>query len=197
VIRPATKEDVAQAVPLLLLAMGSIGNMLAGTADDEVALTILLEFFQQEANRLSYQNTLVAERDGRVVGALVSYHGSRCEELDRPFLAQQRARYGQVYMEIPREARSDEYYLDSLAVAEEYRGQGIATALISAFEIHAVMRAYDKVALLAEESNAPAYRLYRRLGYEADSTLNICGHDFHHMIKRLKRAMYVENTVVS
>ena len=174
-------------MPLLLLAMGSIGNTLAGTADDAEVLTILLEFFQQDANRLSHQNTQVEERDGHIVGALVSYHGSRCEELDHPFLERQRAQYGRVRRHIAREAQPDEYYLDSLAVAEAYRGQGIATALIAAFEARAATLAHQNVALLAEASNVPAYRLYRRLGYEADGTLSIDGHDFHHMMKRLQR----------
>jgi len=184
-IRRAKPADAAHAVPLLVTAMGSITNMLAGTADAAEAQTILQDFFRKDDNRVSHQNTLVAERDGRIVGALVSYHGSCCEEMDRPFLDRQRALYGSERTEIPREAQPDEYYLDSLAVAPEYRGQGIATALIAAFESHAAMLEHPRVALLVEESNEPAYRLYRKLGYIVDSRLTIADHDFHHMVKQL------------
>ena len=84
-----------------------------------------------------------------------------------------------------KEAQDDEYYLDSLAVMEEYRGQGIATALIRRFEAEARVQGNDKVALLAEESNEPAFRLYRKLGYVTEGIVRIHGDDFHHMVKLL------------
>jgi ribosomal protein S18 acetylase RimI-like enzyme len=187
-IRQATPEDAAQTVPLICAASGNIAETLAGTRDGNEVLRVLGEFFQQEGNRLSYRNTLVAERQGVVVGALVSYHGSRCEELDRPFLDRQQAEHGRIIMEIAMEAQPDEYYLDSIAVAESVRGQGIATALIARFEQLAIMLGYDKVALLAEESNKPAYRLYRKLGYITDGVMRILGTDYQHMVKILPGA---------
>ncbi len=183
-IRAAIPTDAAQAIALLLIAMGSIGNRLAGTADNVETALILEEFFRREDNRLSHRNTLIAEREGVVVGALVAYHGSRCEALDRPFVERQLERYGHILVEIEREAEPDEYYLDSLAVADTHRGQGIATALIAAFEAEARAQGHSRVALLAEESNVPAFRLYRKLGYQSDGIRRIDGHDFHHLVKQ-------------
>jgi ribosomal protein S18 acetylase RimI-like enzyme len=186
-IRNATKEDAAQAIPLIHKACGSIANTLVGADDDEEIVNILMEFFQQEGNRLSYQNTIIAERDHHVVGVLVSYHGSRCEGLDQPFLDRQYALFGRVIRNIAKEAQPDEFYLDSLAVAEEFRRQGIAAMLIAAFEESVRAQGYDKVALLAEESNKPAFRLYRKLGYVTDGIVCIHGDDYHHMAKLLSR----------
>jgi ribosomal protein S18 acetylase RimI-like enzyme len=184
-IRQANRDDAERAILLICEAGGDITHTLAGTHDDGEIVRILVEFFRQEDNRVSHRNTLVAERNGVVVGALVSYHGSRSEELDRPFLARQRAEYGRVMMEIAREARPDEYYLDSLAVVGEARGQGIATALLAEFEAAAQRQGHTKVALLAEESNEPAFRLYCKTGYITNEIIHIHGHDYHHMVKIL------------
>ncbi|MCC8196705.1 MAG: ribosomal protein S18-alanine N-acetyltransferase [Ruminococcus sp.] len=55
----------------------------------------------------------------------------------------------------------DEQYLDSLAVRADYRGQGIATALMkSAFDTE------KTVYLEVRESNLPAINLYKKLGFE-------------------------------
>ncbi|MCD7889780.1 MAG: ribosomal protein S18-alanine N-acetyltransferase [Oscillospiraceae bacterium] len=54
----------------------------------------------------------------------------------------------------------DEQYLDSLAVRADYRGQGVATALMKA--------AFDTektVYLEVRESNQPAINLYKKLGF--------------------------------
>jgi ribosomal protein S18 acetylase RimI-like enzyme len=182
-IRCAEPTDAEHAIALLLLAMGSIGNRLAGTPDDAETAWILEMFFRREDNRLSFRNALVAERAGEIVGALVAYHGSRCEALDSPFIEWQQERYGHDRVEIEREADPDEYYLDSLAVAEAHRGQGIATALIAAFEAQALASGHYRVALLAEEANSAAFRLYCRLGYRSDGLRQIDGHTFHHMVK--------------
>jgi len=184
-IRQATPDDAIQAIPLICEAGGGIVNTLAGTADSGEIMRILAEFFRQEGNRVSHRNTLVAERNGTVVGVLVSYHGSHSEALDLPFLERQRAEYGRVMMVIAREARPDEYYLDSLVVVGEARGQGIATALLAEFEVMAQRQGHAKVALLAEEGNEPALRLYRKSGYLTDEIVRIQGHDYHHMVKIL------------
>lgn len=185
-IRRAAKHDVDQVLPLIYTAAGSVLHILTGTNGEAETLGILKGFFVLEGNRLSYENILVAERNGQVVGVLVCYPGSQCEALDRPFLEWQRARYGQVRTKIVKEARDDEYYLDTLAVADACRRQGIGTALMATCERKALEEGYDRVSLLAEESNERAFPLYRKLGYIADSILHLGGHDFHHMVKLLK-----------
>ncbi|KPV60848.1 acetyltransferase [Paenibacillus sp. A3] len=183
-IRQAQPGDAASVIPLIYSAIGDIAFTLTGTTDPEQAQHILREFYERKGNRLSYENTLVAERDGLPVGFILFYHGSRTAELDRP-LAERLAGIGQPDVKITKEARDDEFYLDSLAVDPAYQGQGIAKALMEAFEAEAARRGYDKVSLIVEESNGKARRLYEAKGYEADGRLEVSGHLYDHMVKRV------------
>ena len=64
-IRSAVRNDAAMAVPLILQVIGQIAFVLSGTAEAQETESILKDFFGQEGNRMSYQNTLVMEEDGR------------------------------------------------------------------------------------------------------------------------------------
>ncbi|WP_152394715.1 GNAT family N-acetyltransferase [Paenibacillus guangzhouensis] len=181
-IRTARAEDVAQVVPLMHAAIGRIANTLAGTTDDQEALTVVGEFFMQPGNRLSYENTIVYEVEGQVVGFLLAYHGSRTEELDKPFVDRIRSVSGEE-VTIVKEAQDDEYYLDSVAVNDAYQGQGIGKKLMDAFEQQGIERGYTKLALLVEMDNENAYQLYVKKGYHVDGEIMVSGYHFRHMIK--------------
>lgn len=53
----------------------------------------------------------------------------------------------------------------ALAVYREYRGQGIGTALLQAILNRLQEKGYGSVSLSVQKSN-PAFRLYRRLGFQ-------------------------------
>jgi ribosomal protein S18 acetylase RimI-like enzyme len=58
-----------------------------------------------------------------------------------------------------------------LAVLDGYRGRGIGSALLAEAEAWARDRGLDEIRLEVAVENAAAERLYRRLGYEASTTL--------------------------
>ncbi|MFM1655222.1 GNAT family N-acetyltransferase [Brevibacillus sp. B_LB10_24] len=182
-IRKAKQEDAAQIIPLLHCAIGSIANTLAGTPDDDEALRILTDFYRQKGNRISYENILVEEQDGQVVGMLVAYHGSRSDTLDKPLLDRICRQTGRTDYTFEREAGEDEYYLDSLAVHEAYRGRGFAKGLMLAFEAQAMAAGHRKLSLLVEENNDRAFALYTKMGYREDGKTMLKGTVFRHMVK--------------
>lgn len=57
---------------------------------------------------------------------------------------------------------SDEGYITNVAVLPEYRGQGIALALIN----EQLKNKMDFITLEVRESNTPAIRLYEKAGFE-------------------------------
>jgi aminoglycoside 3-N-acetyltransferase I len=85
---------------------------------------------------------LVAKREGQMIGALAGY------EL------------------VKFEAERSEIYIYDLAVREEFRREGVATALIE--EMKAVARAAGAwvIFVQADPPDAPAVALYRKLGVE-------------------------------
>ena len=86
-IRQAVRGDAVTAVPLILQAIGHIAFVLSGTAEGQETASILNDFFAQEGNRISYQNTLVMEEDGELVGNPKSHPRLGCYRKDviRPY----------------------------------------------------------------------------------------------------------------
>ncbi len=178
-IDQAKREDAGEVLPLLLSAIGEIAYSLAGTERPDEAADILAEFYAKENNRLSYRHALVFREEGRAVGMLLAYPGDNAAELDRP-LAERPGRSGGG---IVTEARSGDYYLDSLAVRADCQGRGIAKALIGAFERRGAAAGIERLSLIVEQGNDHAQKLYARLGYREDGELDIHGGRYTRMIK--------------
>ena len=70
-IRQAVASDALEAVSLIMQAIGDIAFVLTGTTDSQEAASILNDFFEQEDNRISYQNALVMEEEGKLVGVAI------------------------------------------------------------------------------------------------------------------------------
>ena len=182
-IRYGRPEDAAYVVPLICSAIGDIAYMLTGTQDVGEAAAVLRHFYELKGNRISYENTIVAELDGRPVGFALFYHGSRMEQLDEPLVERIEALTHKKGVRFTKEAQADEFYLDSLAVDTDYQGRGIAKALLAAFEAEAGKRGYARIALIVESDNAHARRIYEKIGYVKDSELELFGHIYEHMVK--------------
>ena len=70
-IRQAVASDAVKAVPLIMEAIGHIALVLTGTIDSQEAASNLSDFFGQEDNRISYENALVMEEEGELVGVAI------------------------------------------------------------------------------------------------------------------------------
>ena len=83
---------------------------------------------------------LAAMKDGSVVGGLAAYELQKFEQ------------------------ERSEIYIYDLAVAEAYRREGIATALIQYLKQIAATRGADVIFVQADPGDAPAIALYSKLG---------------------------------
>jgi ribosomal protein S18 acetylase RimI-like enzyme len=183
-IRQAVPDDAAIAVPLILGAIGHIAFVLSGTTDGQETTSILTDFFCQEDNRLSYQNTLVMEEGGVVVGLTILYDGSKARELDEPIERAAATKSGDPNFHIPTEPETSEFYLDTLSVSPRCQRKGYGSKLIEAGCNRARSLGYLRIALLVE-IDAAAKRLYERLGFHADHTKWLVGQEYFHMVKSL------------
>jgi ribosomal protein S18 acetylase RimI-like enzyme len=184
-IRQAVPSDAVKAVPLILEAIGHIAFVLSGTSDSQEAACILNGFFEQEGNRVSYQNALVMEEGEELAGLAIFYDGARARELDVPLERAAAKRSGDPNYCIPTEPEASEFYLDTLCVSPSYRGKGHGGKLIEAGCDKARQLGHPSLALLVEVDHAPAIRLYERLGFCTDYIKRIAGVDYFHMVRSL------------
>jgi ribosomal protein S18 acetylase RimI-like enzyme len=185
-IGPARREDVQEVLPLMLAAIGNIAYTLAGTEDQAEAERILADFYTRADNRISYKHVLVDRREEGVAGMLISYAGDGAAALDEPFMTRPGRDKGPRSNEsIAVEAEEGEYYLDSIAVDERFQGQGIAKALISAFEQKGKAEGYKKLSLIVEPYNTRAHALYKKLNFTEAGTIEVSGSEYIRMVKHI------------
>ncbi|WP_235945950.1 GNAT family N-acetyltransferase [Saccharibacillus alkalitolerans] len=182
-IRPAEPADAYPVSLLMYEAIGDIAHTIAGTTDLPDTLAALEELFRQPGCRLSFSNAIVCEdQEGGIAGFALGYAGDDAEALDEPLLRRLREQGLPTDGLVP-EARPGEYYLDSLAVSGAYRGAGIGTTLIEAFERRAAELGWRKAMLVVDRANPKARALYERLGYREDGSVELSGHLYDRMIK--------------
>jgi ribosomal protein S18 acetylase RimI-like enzyme len=184
-IRQAVPADVKKAIPLILQAIDDIAFVLSGTTDAGETELILSDFFRQPGNRLSYENCLVMEDGGEVVGIAILYDGAEAQNLNLPVEQAAAKKTGNAEYQIPIEPEESEFYLDAIGVNPSCHGRGFGTALIEAACTHARKLGHIRFALLVETENSAAKRLYDRLGFHSDGTKWIAGKEYYHMVRQL------------
>ena len=112
-------------------------------------------------SQYSYKNTIVAiGDDGGLCGACV---------------------FGRDFSSMPDETQAGELYIDSIAVPENCRGKGIATALLNATVDKARGMGLPAVGLLVDTGNPKAEKLYARVGFKTVGENSWGGHAMKHM----------------
>lgn len=186
-IRKATLEDATQVAPLIYAAIGDIANRLTGELSLHQIIDQLAFLFCQKDNRHSYVNTYVAVRTtqpNEVLGILVLYSGEDGLAMDlslQKWLKDKSAKS----IQIDQEAHCDEFYVDTICVHANNRGQGIGTKLLLFAEEIAQQKGFSKLSLNVEMGKVDAIRLYEKIGYVITEPWTIIGEPFHHMVKKI------------
>lgn len=162
--RPAAKADCRRIAELFALASGGVSLVVWQMFADEypglTPLDIGERRYAREATNFSYQNCVLAEVDGRVVGMLVTFPipedddagGSDDEtpEVLRPYAE----------LEVP-----GSWYVCGIAVDPDHQDRGLGTAFLEIARAQARERGLSTLSLIVFEQNTGATRLYDRLGY--------------------------------
>ncbi|WP_214703851.1 MULTISPECIES: GNAT family N-acetyltransferase [unclassified Exiguobacterium] len=182
-IRQATKQDSKQIAPLMYQAIHEIAYTLTASKNTSEVLEGLAGWVEHPKNRLSHKNIWVADVEGEVAGIIISYRGDEAEELDRPIREWLKARGSEEELDVETEGHVQ--YIDSLAVAEAFGGQGIGTKLIEHICTVAEEHRVPAVTLNVDQENVAAHRLYTRLGFQKEKEINISGAKFDYMKKEI------------
>ena len=182
-IKSAQKQDAKICIKLLNLAMEDIAYKLSGYDDPVKSDEILEKFFESETNRLSYKNVYVYKRDDVIIAAMCAYFGGDAWQLDSEISQHLKALGKDAKVE--KECFNDEFYIDSIAVDEKFRGQGLAKELI----LHSFARAkelgHKKVSLIVDVNKPKVRKFYESLGFKFNTKMIINLHEYDHMIKEI------------
>lgn len=182
IIREATKNDSEAIAKVILLAIGvDIEHLELHTSPFNYEL--LKALAEREDSQYSYKNCYVCEVDGVVAGAVCSYDGSRLYELRLALFEELQRRGAMLNKKITDECESGELYIDSLAVFKEYRGRGIAKALIARVEEKSRELQIPILGLLVDNENPNAAKLYTSLGFRPINIREFMGIPMTHMQK--------------
>lgn len=145
------------------------GAVKAGKA--ETALSFGRKRMLEETPVWGWRNSVIAEVDGRVAGMVTSYRmpaqtGEGGE--DEPVL--------QPIFELMRKAEGD-WYVDALAVHEEWRGRGVARRLLADAVEQAEAHQCNAVCLIVSSDNDAARRLYESSGFTLEEQRPFTGFD--------------------
>ena len=182
-IKSAQKQDAKICIKLLNLAMEDIAYKLSGYDDPAKSDEILEKFFKSETNRLSYKNVYVYKLDDVIIAAMCAYFGGDAWQLDRE-ISQHLKALGKD-AQIEKECFDDEFYIDSIAVDEKFRGQGLAKELILHSFAKAKELGHKKVSLIVDVSKPKVRKFYESLGFKFNTKKIINLHEYDHMIKEI------------
>lgn len=175
-IRPARPDDTEVAAALLYSAYTHTHVTYPLPEEHRSGwIEHLKHFFRREGNRFSYQNILVAEQNGEVVGLVLSFGGQDEARLN--------AAAGSW---LEREAEDDEWYVDALAVFENRSRQGIGSRLLLAAEEQARRYHYPKIALNVALGNKEALDMYAHRGYVVTRQTSLYQRPHVRMVKALE-----------
>ncbi len=175
-VRQATREDCARIARLFMIASDGIAEYIwSRTRTPDLSLLEIGERrYARTGTAFSYENCLVAEKDGAVVGMVHSFpmvepqgHGSQ-EEAD-PVLAP--------YAELE---DYDSLYISGVAIFHEYRNLGIGTLLVKEARRRGRGLGLERLSLICFEKNTKALRLYQRLGFRELRRRPVVPHPFLH-----------------
>ena len=178
-IRKADKEEASQIAELFMLAWPVEEILDSNGITYQQLVDSMTEIAASDHTIYSYENTFVAEVDGKIVGAMCAYDGADYQRLKQPVVDMLGPDSGFAQL---KETEAGEFYLDSVGVLEEYRGRGIASKLIAAQIERARCLGHKTVGLIVDVDKPKAEALYARLGFKHLDNKYFFGHPMKHMV---------------
>lgn len=177
-IRPARVDDAA--IIAEVVAMGIRDEAILRNYCGLHYIEVLTAIASSSYTLYSWQHALIAEVEGKTVGAAVGYDGALLHSLREQTFAIIYGLTGHT-PSTPDETEAGEFYLDSLAVMPAYRNLGIGTTLLSAMCKKALAEGHRYIGLLVDIDNPRAEMLYATLGFEHVGERLFFGHQMHHL----------------
>ena len=181
-IRKATKED-NRVVEGLFDFIKSLEIDILKDFSEEKVYKILEYVFSSEYDRYSYKNSTVYEIDGVIKGFSFTYHYDEVKKMKEFW-------YSEVVSNFDLKKDSmifdydevlvGEFYLDTLFVFSNARGEGIGNKLLTEF----ANSGEAKLSLNVAQSNNRVRKLYESYGFKKECEIFIGHENYDHLIRR-------------
>lgn len=154
-IRPAKVND-HKVCDILDLAQSDFLYNLFDAKNQEDKMKVFYNFFGNKKSRFALENIFLYEIDNVAVAACCAYGSkSYTDEAICGYLASKNSDF-----EVIKEFSDGEFYIDSIAILEDFRGRGILRAMLSHAENKAINQGYKKLSLITK---TPEY--YESFGF--------------------------------
>ena len=170
--RPAHTGDCRRIAELFRISSGGVADYIWSHLDhpDLTPIEIGELRYRRENTAFSYQNCLVAERAGHVIGMIHAFpimprHADGDDEAVDPVLRPY------MELEIP-----DSLYVAGLALYPDFRGRALGSRMLQMARNQARRAALGSLSLLVFEQNAGAVSLYERHGFRVVDRRRVVPH---------------------
>lgn len=180
VITRAKPEDRIEAARLMADTMAGFGVAVLGAGAEELELRALAHWFTRKGNRFSHEFAQIARWQGEPAGMVLCFSGKEAAHLSLACRNSIRKVYSLkelatliwrgMVLGRTHEAEKDEFLIAHVAVFEQFRRKGIATALLEKAVLLARAEGFKKVVLEVEIGNTPAIECYQRYGFVTQFT---------------------------
>lgn len=180
-IRPAVLEDARFIAQVVCTAIASEEGLRSYCGEEYEK--VITQIAATKGTQYSYENTLIAEEDGKPAGGIVAYDGALLHQLRSKtwdIIEQQTGKRPC----IADETAAGECYIDSLAVMPAFRNKGVAKALILALSEKVANMGIDYVGLLVDEDNKKGQALYISVGFTYINDSEFLGHKMYHLQRK-------------
>lgn len=183
-IRPATKKDATFLGRCVCEGIGYEIFEKETELNTKIA-SGLIPLAAREDTLYSYCHAIIAEVEGEVAGAMISYPAEHYHEM-RNISFKEIPELRELDLEaMPDEAGAGEFYLDTLAVLPKFRRRGIGEGLMQTRIAWAEEHFPElQISLLVDPENFNGQRLYTRLGFKIIDRNVIA---FNHLYWKMKK----------
>lgn len=187
-IRFAKREDGPAVAKLILVILKDMELDFLEKFGEAKTLEAIVACFDDPTYRYGYARGLVDDIDGTIAGAAFGYPASQEPIIDLPLQTYLKTQglNEEVRMFVDPEVSPGEWYLDSIAVDERFRGQGIGSKLLASVDRLATHEGQHVIGLNVDKGNPKAKRLYLRDGFKETGEVMISGHLYDHMQREVK-----------
>ena len=181
-IRKATKDDF-KVVEGLFDFIKSLEIDIFNDYSEEKVLKILEYVFSSEYDRFSYKNCTVFESNREIKGFSFTYHYDEVNKMKEFWYEKAVSNFDlkkdSIIFDYD-EVLVGEFYLDTLFVFSDARGEGIGNKLLTEF----VNSGEAKLSLNVAQSNVRARKLYESYGFKKECEIFIGHENYDHLIRR-------------